>query len=370
MAGVYVHIPFCHVKCAYCDFYSLADSRRMAAFAEAIGREWHARCSELGAEAPATIYFGGGTPSYLPADMFAALAALFPKENLVEFTVEANPEDVRPELVEAWLRAGVNRVSIGVQSLVDDELKAVARRHSAREALDAIACLRRCGVENVSADLIYGLPGQTIDTWRRSVEGLLATGISHLSAYCLSFEPGTRLYAWLQQGRVSEAPEELVEEMFTLLCSEAAEAGMEHYEISNFALPDRWSRHNSAYWDGTPYLGLGPGAHSLGADGIRRYVPSDLRAYIEAPETAAVIDEENEEDRVNDLLLMRLRTSRGLSTSILPDKYRNGILARARKWLRSGHLVADAPNTADAPTLRIPEARWLTSDAVIRDLFV
>lgn len=364
MAGIYVHIPFCHSKCAYCDFYSMADSRRMPGFADALAREWHARRGQLGDSAVRTIYFGGGTPSMLPADMFAGIAALFPKENVEEFTVEANPEDIEPALVETWLQAGVNRVSIGVQSLVDSELEAVGRRHSAADAVNAIRCLHDCGVENVSADLIYGLPGQTLDTWRRSVEGLLSTGIAHLSAYCLSYEPGTRLYAKLQKGLLEEADDELVEQYFFTLCSLAAEASMEHYEISNFALEGCYSRHNSAYWDGTPYLGLGPGAHSLCADGVRHYVPSDLRAYLLAPETVAVIDKENEEDRINDLLLMRLRTKVGLSIALLPEKYRRGILARAARWLKSGHLIAEGT------VLRIPEDRWLTSDAVIRDLFV
>ncbi|MDE6121249.1 MAG: coproporphyrinogen III oxidase family protein, partial [Muribaculaceae bacterium] len=191
MAGIYVHVPFCHAKCAYCDFYSLADTRRPGAFVEAVEREFQRRAGELGDSPVRTIYFGGGTPSILPGELFARLASFFPVAEAEEFTIEVNPEDVSPAAVGMWRNAGVNRVSIGIQSLVDTELRAVRRRHSAREAVRAIAMLRQGGISNISGDLIYGLPGQTPLSFKFSLDRLLETGISHLSAYNLGIEPGT-----------------------------------------------------------------------------------------------------------------------------------------------------------------------------------
>ncbi|MCM1067315.1 MAG: radical SAM family heme chaperone HemW [Muribaculaceae bacterium] len=363
MAGIYVHIPFCSAKCSYCDFYSLANHSRMSSYADAVEKEWRARAGELADEPVQTVYFGGGTPSVLPPADILRIASLFPFERVEECTIEVNPEGVNEQAVAAWRKAGVNRVSMGVQSLVDSELQAVGRRHTADDALRAIDCLQRCGIDNISADLIYGLPGQTTLSWQQSLARLLATGIRHLSAYCLSFEEGTRLTMQRNRGLVREASDELIEEMYTILCREAAAAGFEHYEISNFALTGYRSRHNGAYWTGTPYLGLGPGAHSLGADGLRRYVPSELRAYMASPETAVQVDEESATDRLNDLILVSLRTAEGINTELLPDAERTPLLQRATRSLASGALVRDGAR------LYIPEHRWLTSDAVIRDLF-
>lgn len=363
MAGVYVHVPFCHSKCAYCDFYSIANTKRLSDYAEALAREWCARRCELGGEDIRTIYFGGGTPSLLPAETLMAISSLLPREHVREFTIEVNPEDVNPTAVARWMECGVNRVSMGVQSLVDDELRAVGRRHSASDAVAAVNCLRSGGISNISCDLIYGLPGQTISSWDYSVSRLLDLGIDHLSAYNLSFEPGTRLYLQLQRGLVKEADEETVEEMYRLLCRRASSSGMAHYEISNFAMPGRESAHNSSYWTGVPYLGLGPGAHSLSSDGVRRYVPSDLKAYLSEPETAAIIDEESAIDRINDRILIGLRTAAGLPLEVVAA-YRDEILTKAEQFIRRGLLVRDEES------LFIPEEHWLVSDSIIRELFV
>ena len=363
MAGIYVHIPFCHSKCAYCDFYSLANTGRMVDFAGALSREWEARRHELGDSVVRTVYFGGGTPSILPPDSFRTIAALFPLESVEEFTIEVNPEDVSPANASVWKSAGVNRVSMGVQSLVDAELRDVGRRHDAAQALNAVECLLASGITNISCDLIYGLPGQTCDSWQTSLDGLLATGISHLSAYCLSYEPGTRLDRMRRQGRVAETDEDTLAQMYAMLCRAARVHGFDHYEISNFGRPGCHSMHNCSYWNGTPYLGLGPGAHSLGADGVRRYVRSDIKAYLSAPSDVLAIDEETHTDRLNDAILTGLRTSAGLDTAALSDKERAALQKNAAAHLRAGNL------TADGSCLRVPEDRWLMCDAVIRDLF-
>lgn len=363
MAGIYVHVPFCHAKCAYCDFYSLANTRFMRAYTAAVIAEWNSRKGEIGGESVRTLYFGGGTPSILPPEDFQRIASLFPAENLEEFTIEVNPEDVNPDRVLAWKAVGVNRVSMGVQSLVDEELKFVGRRHSSVEALEAIDCLRAGGICNISCDLIYGLPMQTLDSWALSLDTLLDKNIQHLSAYCLSYEPGTRLTMKRDRGEIMEADEELIADMYGMLCEKAAQKDFRHYEISNFALPGFHSRHNSSYWDSTPYLGLGPGAHSLGADGVRRYVPSDIKAYVAHPEEAAVVDEEDEIDRFNDLILISLRTARGLHVDAVPSEYYSGFMASAKTHMADGRLVVAGGY------MRIPEELWLISDMVIRDLF-
>lgn len=364
MAGVYVHIPFCRAKCSYCDFYSLANHRLMPEYVGALEREWDARRHELGAERIETIYIGGGTPSVMPADDIARIISFLPTEHVTELTVEANPENIDDATVRAWQSAGVNRVSIGVQSLVDSELKAVGRKHTASRALEAIEILHRQGISNVSADLIYGLPGQTIESWRRSLEGLIQSSVTHLSAYSLSFEPGTRLYRQLQQGIVTEADDGLSADMYRLLCRVAREAGFEHYEISNFAKPGSRSAHNSSYWNLTPYLGLGPGAHSLGADGIRRFTPPDLKYYVNNPEASVQTDEEDDDERFNDLILISLRTSHGLDLSMVDSRYIKRLLQKI------GRLTVQQTLQIDGNRIYIPEDRWLTSDAVIRELFV
>ncbi len=364
MAGIYLHVPFCHAKCAYCDFYSVARTERVADYTEAVINEYLHRFDEL-ADAPVTtLYFGGGTPSILPADIFRRLADTFRTDSITEFTIEVNPEDVTPNAVKAWRSSGVNRISIGVQSLIDTELIAINRRHTAEDALTAIVTIKEGGIDSISADLIYGLPEQTTESWHYSVQRLLQTGISHLSAYCLSYEPGTLLSRRLQRGDIVEAQDETIGEMYTILCKETAINGFEHYEISNFALPGCRSKHNSSYWRNVPYLGLGPGAHSLTADGTRRYNPSDLKTYILNKGLTTVTDDENETDRINDRIMIGLRTLEGLDLSRIPAPRHKEIIANAQSWLRSGHLVNRNSR------LLIPESSWLLSDAIIRDLFL
>lgn len=362
MAGIYVHVPFCHAKCAYCDFYSVADTWRRDLFVDCVGREYEARKHELGGEPVRTVYFGGGTPSILSGEAVRRLASYFPLGDVEEFTIEVNPEDVTPAAVDAWRAAGVNRVSMGVQSLVDDELRTVRRRHSAADALEAIDILRRSGIENLSVDLIYGLPGQTAASFQYSLDTLIGKGIEHLSAYNLSYEPGTLLSRMLAEGRISEASEDTVAEMYRRLCDSASGAGFEHYEISNFGLPGFRSRHNSSYWDGTPYLGLGPGAHSLDYAGTRRYVPSNLREYLAGAQ--AVVDEESETDKLNDRIFTALRTSRGLDVSALPKAQAEAVQASARPFIAAGSLVEKDGR------LIIPEDKWLISNYIISELLL
>lgn len=348
MAGLYVHIPYCRSKCAYCDFYSgplrAFDEARYFA---ALDRELAARRSEVGDLQ--TVYIGGGTPSSVSPERLAPYLALAPGER----TVEVNPDDVTPLLARGLLQAGANRVSMGVQSLNDDELRAIGRRHTAAGARKAYEILRAEGFSNISLDLIYGLPGQSLESWRRSLGDLLEWAPEHLSAYILSYEPGTLLTARLKAGKIAEAPDDLIEQMYFHLCQTTRQAGFNHYEISNFTLPGKQAQHNSAYWDMTPYLGLGPGAHSF--DGkVRRENPANLKAYLENPEGAAQIEEETDDNRFNDRLITALRTDRGIDEAIFtPDE-----LQTARRLLEP----------AGPGRLRIAESNWLTANSILLEL--
>jgi oxygen-independent coproporphyrinogen-3 oxidase len=362
MAGLYIHIPFCHSKCYYCDFYSTPNRAAVAQVVDAIIAEAEARKDEI-AEPFKTVYVGGGTPSILPVEDLQRLLHLpLDLSQVIETTIEVNPEDVTLERAGQWRNIGVNRVSMGIQSFDDDQLKAIGRRHSAQDAFAAVDSLRRAGIQNISCDLIYGLPGQTVESWRQSLTQLLKLELPHFSAYCLSYEPGTRLYASRQAGKVTEADESTVTQMYEVLMVEAKHYGYQHYEISNFCKPGCHSRHNSSYWDDTPYLGLGASAHSFDGS-VRRFNPSNIQQYI-ATIPSYEVEEETVVDRINDLIITGLRTSRGLDVNRIPNPYRSEVLASARPYIANGQLLRQAD------FLIIPEATWLIADAIMRDLII
>lgn len=360
MAGIYVHIPFCHSKCAYCDFYSTPHTDRIGSFIQAVIAEWQLRRDELSGSI-GTIYIGGGTPSILDTWQLSQIIHALPTDILQEFTLEANPEDISLEKVEAWQDLGINRVSMGVQSLDDKCLRRIGRRHNAASALRAAETLRAAGITNVSLDAIYGLPGQDMASWEDTLDGLLAYHPEHLSAYALSVEQGTRLYAAIAAGKTRQADDDTYAAMYEVLCEKTIQAGYEHYEISNFALPGHRAVHNSHYWDMTPYIGLGPGAHSW--DGhIRRVNPSNLPQYIRdisSGKTAYEIEDETDRDRINDIIFTALRTIDGLDMRRLPGHYRD----------RLSVMAAHNPGiTTDGSRIYIPQDKWLVSDAIIRDM--
>ena len=374
MAGIYVHIPFCASRCSYCDFFStlrLADVG--ADYVEAVIAEAGLRCGELRGEPVRTLYLGGGTPSQLPGPLLERLVQglgdTIDMSCLEEFTIEANPDDVTPEWCAALTRLGVNRVSMGVQSFEDPILRLIGRRHTAVQAVEAVARLREAGIGNISIDLIFGLPGQTVPSWTDTVRQAIALRPQHISAYGLTYEEGTRLWRQRLDGEVVEVPEEQCLEMYGILVDELQTAGYEHYEISNFALPGYHSRHNSSYWDDTPYLGLGAAAHSY--DGcIRRYNPHDLQRYIDAVmagETACEQEELSQWERYDERVMLGLRTARGVDAERLRqdfgDEAWRHFIDEAQHHLTAGHLK------------RMGESRYvltrdgiMLSDSIIRDL--
>lgn len=367
MSGLYIHVPFCHSKCAYCDFYSMPErGRDHGAVCRGLFDEYQMRAEECGSPVGwSTVYIGGGTPSILNPDDMAQLLSIVTFD-ASEVTIEVNPEDVKVDNMSRWKELGVNRVSMGVQSFVDSELLAVGRRHDSCRAIEAFDILRETGFDNISLDLIYGLPGQTLETWLYSLERMLALVPEHFSAYCLSYEPGTRLYAAKNTGRLRPTDDDVLAEMYKNLHSQAVMSGYDHYEISNFGKPGYHSRHNTSYWESVPYLGLGPGAHSFdGRD--RRYNPSNLKLWLDTinmGRIAANREETTDVERVNDIIFTRLRTARGLNMAELPIEYRQQFIAAAHA-LPPGSL-----STTSDGSIAIPYDRWLVSDAIIRDLLI
>lgn len=369
IAMLYIHVPFCRSKCAYCDFYSTPRAQWMEPWAEAVISEGRNR---LPANfSPATIYLGGGTPSSLPSELLRrTLEGLrLSYHRLEEFTIEANPEDITPGWVAAVRELGVTRVSMGVQSMQPSELLAVGRRHSPEDVERAISILRKGGVDNLSLDLIYGLPGQTLESWRMSLDAILAVRPEHLSAYLLSYEPGTRLGVMLAKGKITEASDELVSQMYRYLCAAARSAGYEHYEISNFALPGRRAIHNSRYWTGRQYIGLGPGAHSYHG-GVRGYNAADLHNYIATRGLGTYITEdEDDKNQFNDLLITRLRTDLGLSPRMVAERFpaeiHSEFKAAYTELLAAGELI-----TLPDGNIAIPERHWLLSNQIILKMII
>ncbi len=341
MAGLYIHIPFCARRCVYCGFYSTTLTHLKSAYVHAVGRELALRASYLGGEEVRTVYLGGGTPSQLDeADLkwlLSTVATVAPHAE--EVTVECNPDDVTPRLADVLVQAGVNRVSLGVQTFSDSRLSQLHRRHDAYQARRAVSLLRAAGFTNLSIDLMFGFPGQTLSELASDIDEALLLDVAHLSAYSLMYEEGTPLYRQLQEGLIAETDEETSRAMYDLLCRRLRAAGYEHYEISNFARRGYRARHNASYWDGTPYLGLGAGAHSY--DGTsREWNVCDVEAYIAAIERGEVPSTREHLDastRVNDRITTALRTCEGLDLSEISrqegSSYAQRIAESARPWL-------------------------------------
>ena len=374
MAGIYVHIPFCKRKCIYCDFYSLACSAVVIdRYVAAVLREATLRRGELKGEVH-TLYVGGGTPSLLNKEQFSALikglSSIFDLSALQEFTIEVNPDDVTAELISIYKAAGVNRVSMGVQSFDDLDLRFINRRHTAQQALDAVKVMRQSGIQNTSIDLIYGIPGQTLDIWWRNVDKVASLGVQHISAYCLSYEEGTPLWHMRERGEVQEVDEDLSVKMFEILIDGLREACYEHYEISNFALPGYESKHNSSYWNGTPYLGLGAAAHSYDGVAERSYNPADLQRYmscLESGQLPCTRERLSQAERYDEMVMLALRTARGLDATQLELHFgqaaAESFRARARRFLDAGMLQCEGG------IYRLTRKGVMVSNMIIADLF-
>lgn len=322
MSGVYIHIPFCRHKCSYCNFFSVASQKHRDKISNALIAELEQRKDYL-KEPVETIYFGGGTPSLLSVsevnEILTKIRTVFPVEAAAEITFEANPDDLNPEYLQGLKDAGINRISIGIQSFHASDLHYLERLHKASRIPEVIQAIKQAGLNSISADLIYGIPGQTEQMLRHNMEQLCSFGVDHISAYALTVEPGTTLSWQIRKSQKQNVDEELSAEHFRLLSNFLKEKGYEHYEVSNFALPGRHSRHNTSYWHHQPYLGIGPAAHSF--DGkSRRWNIHSVHKYISGAENKSIAYEQEKLDRVqlfNEFVMLRLRTSEGIDMQLL-----------------------------------------------------
>lgn len=319
MAGIYIHIPFCRLKCYYCDFYKTVNTSLTEKFIKALKNEIIQRKNYLDNEQIETIYFGGGTPSVLTKNELTEILD-FLKINFnispdAEITFEANPDDLSAEYLHEIYHAGVRRLSIGIQSLQNEFLKKMNRRHDAQQAVEAVIDATNTGFNDISVDLIYGLPGLTSAQWKADLEKVFQLPVQHLSAYHLTYHKGTPFYTWLKKGTLKAINEEESILQFQMLIQMANKNGFEQYEISNFARDQKYSKHNSSYWTGVKYLGLGPSAHSF--NGVSRsWNVSHIESYIKAVEAGISYSETEiltENNKYNEFVLTRIRTKWGVS---------------------------------------------------------
>lgn len=374
--GLYIHIPFCKSRCIYCDFYSTtcgSDVRQ--AYIGAVCNEMALRREYLSLPILSSVYIGGGTPSVLsPEELSRIFAAITEYWQLVpdaEVTLEANPDDITPDYAKALAALPINRVSMGVQSFDDDMLRFLHRRHTALQVHQAMDSLLSAGIDNLSIDLIYGLPNQTLDAWQEDLDKAFALPVSHASAYALIYEEGTALCRMREQGRVQETDEELSLQMYESLMNKAAAKGFLHYEISNFALPGREARHNSGYWSGMHYLGLGPAAHSFNGTS-RQWNSPDLHAYTKAHgdtvgSELVTVETLTPQMQMEEMLLTRLRTAAGLNLTDFCHQFGqhalDALLARANPYIKNKTLAI-----ADEHLLLTHEGLFV-SDDIISSLF-
>lgn len=378
-SGLYIHIPFCQSRCIYCGFYSTTMTDMQDAYVDALIRELHARRNYTGRDF-STVYIGGGTPSTLSDHNIIKLAEAIHEvagDNIKEFTVECNPDDVvsrtSPTLLTDTLAlSGVSRVSMGVQTFSSSRLNFLRRRNKPEDALKAVSMLRRSGINNISIDLMFGFPEETLDEWIDDIKAAISLDVDHISAYSLMYEEGTKLYSLLSQGKIKQISEDLSVDMYNVLIDLLNEHGYEQYEISNFARNGRYSIHNSNYWNTTPYLGIGAAAHSY--NGVsRQWNVSDLRKYIackfeEEDEALEEIEITSEETRYNDLITTALRTKTGISLSNfcdsydLSEKFMNYLMSNSEKLISNGLLVMDNNN------LHLTRKGLYVSDDVMSEL--
>lgn len=373
--NLYLHIPFCASRCTYCDFYTLTGKRLRQEFVPALLSELRLRRAEVPpGETIEHIYFGGGTPSQLSIDelrqIFDTIALHYPTTFSGEITIECNPDDVTEEYAHGLTSLPINRVSMGVQSFFDEDLQFLNRRHSSLQVSEAISHLHQAGLTNLSIDLIYGLPHQTQEKWQANIRRFLELKIPHLSAYHLIYEEGTKLTRLVELGKVQPVSESDSLAFFQSLIDELKAAGYEHYEISNFALPGEHARHNTGYWQGIPYLGFGPSAHSFDGVRTRTFNRPSLKEYIaslQAGDLPQEVEHLTDEELQHEYILTRLRTQWGIPLSEYAERFgepaREHLLQLASPYIYNGKL------SLQEGVLRLTEAGVFISDGIFADLF-
>lgn len=378
MAGIYVHIPFCASRCTYCGFYSTTGKEDMQdRYVDALVKEFSLRRKYLKGESVHTIYIGGGTPSLLSyknqMKLHHGIYTIVKGEVIDEFTIECNPDDVSPSFAMQLHDIGVTRVSMGAQTFHDEMLHFLRRRHVSSQIPEAIKALRDAGIKNISIDLMFGFPGETLADWDEDIDHAVSLDVDHISAYSLMYEEGTVLYKQRELGMIKEIDEESSVRMYDMLIDKLAAAGYEHYEISNFAKPGYRSRHNSSYWNGTHYIGIGAAAHSYDGE-TRGWNVCDIKGYmswVESMTPAAIkegsynsMEHECLDDvtRYNDLITTALRTREGIDLNLMEDHFYKYIIRNARKAIDLGLLKIDSNH------MHLTRQGLYISDDVMSDL--
>jgi oxygen-independent coproporphyrinogen-3 oxidase len=373
MAGIYVHIPYCRQACHYCDFHFSTNLKSKPALLSALLKEAELRQGFI--EAPLeTLYLGGGTPSLLSREelytLINGIISLYPLQPGAEVTLEANPDDITPQTLEAWMEAGINRLSIGIQTFKGEVLAALNRAHNAEQAARCVPLARAAGFQNISIDLMYALPGISPADWQRDIDTALALAPEHLSAYSLTIEPDTAFGRWQQKGKLIAPPDVVAEQHYWQLVEATQQAGYEHYEVSNWALPGRYSRHNTNYWRGVPYLGLGPGAHSYNG-AVREYNIRNNTRYIKSLEQGQLPAEREtltRTDHINEYLMTGLRTQWGISLEKLKTDWQYDLQQAEGKYLEQ--MLKDGQAVLESDQLTLTEKGRLLADEITARLFI
>ena len=393
MAGLYIHIPFCESRCIYCGFYSTTSLKLRDDYIDALCKEMSLRPiqQELGKGGTIqTIYLGGGTPSQLNQGQLLRLFECITNysigdNNNREITMECNPDDITPEFCETLKQLPINRISMGAQTFSDARLRFLHRRHNAKEVRIAVERLRSIGISNISIDLMFGFPGETLEEWENDIQEAIHLEVEHISAYSLMYEEGTSLYRMLELGKIKEIDEEVSCKMFDTLCNMLTNAGYEHYEISNFAKPGYRSRHNSSYWHEVPYIGIGAAAHSykrLPKKVTRSWNIDNLQTYITSIQKGILPSECEQLDlstRYNDLITTALRTSDGIDLEKMKvefgEHYFQRLIQEAQGKIRTGLMEIvnrqeQNLKTSERKFLRLTKKGIYISDDIMGDFMI
>ncbi len=372
MSSLYIHIPFCKQACHYCDFHFSTSIRKKGELVNMLCEEIRLRKKELPGKQLDTIYFGGGTPSLLSSEelklIFDSINVNFELREDAEITLEANPDDLTLENLKTFKDAGINRLSIGVQSFFEEDLQLMNRAHNAKEALESIQMSKQF-FENLSIDLIYGIPGMSKERWKANIQKALSLGLPHFSCYALTIEPNTALKRMIEKGKVKPVDDEAARVHFDILTTILKEEGFVHYEFSNYGKPGYFSENNTAYWFGKPYLGIGPSAHSF--DGkYRKWNISNNTLYIKSIEKGELPLEQEElsvTDRYNEYVMTRLRTMWGIDIDEVEHRfgitYKTHLLNEASKEIELGLLVLNEE------ILTVTQKGKFLSDGIASNLF-
>tara|TARA_Y100001947_G_scaffold74163_1_gene62733 strand:- start:1652 stop:2779 length:1128 start_codon:yes stop_codon:yes gene_type:complete len=372
MSGIYIHIPFCKQACHYCDFHFSTSLKKKSELVSALQNELVLRKNELPNEPIKTIYFGGGTPSLLNLEELTAIFKTIYTEFTIaenpEITLEANPDDLSEEKINELANSKINRLSIGVQSFFEEDLKLMNRAHNAEEALNSIK-LARSKFDNISVDLIYGIPGMSNERWQKNIQILLDLDIPHISSYALTVEPNTALQKFIEKGKIKPVDDAAAAQHFETLRTVLKNAGFEHYEFSNYGKPGYFSQNNTAYWLGKPYLGIGPSAHSYDGNS-RKWNIANNTLYIKAIERSELpleVEELSITDRYNEYIMTRLRTYFGVDLVEVESKFGKEYLEYLKE--QSVVLFEKELLRIENDVMHITEKGTFLSDGIAADLF-